>query len=130
MCSIIGPGFSYADSVSGENFIREVRTASSTNLLAALKAKMKHMPSLYASDLWRSGKRHFPPVALSRELFSVRCIEIATPWCPSTWLRKHLLHHPRATMGTALLTTCLLKGYWTPFICPVSVLCNYRSEGV
>lgn len=121
MRSIIGPGFSYADSASGENFLREVRTASSTNLLAALKVKMKHMPSLYVSDLWRSAKRHFPPMELSRELFLVCFIEIATPLCPSTCLREHLLHHPRSTKGTALLTTCLLKEYCIPFICPVSV---------
>lgn len=75
----------------GKNFICEVRTASSANLLAALEAKIKHMPSLSCFRslvVWKEATPPNPPcpppptpLKLSRESFSVYFIEMATPLC-------------------------------------------------
>lgn len=117
----------------GQNFICEVRTATSTNLFAALEDKMKHMSQLSGFRSLVVWKEAPPPPQqeLSRESFSVCFIDITAPLGQSC-LRKHLLHHQMRCTKEAYsaISLPLKRGSDLFYFTYQMYLCNYSYEGI
>lgn len=105
----------------GQNFICEVRTASSTNLLAALKEKMKHMPWLScfsSSVVWKAAIFifFFPNRSYPENHFQLASLKLQHP-CANHILGNICFTLKRGLQRKpALLTIFFLTEYQISFI--------------